>query len=105
MRGEPSYPPPPSPGSWRLFPPPIIRLWRSPIPSVPASGGRRLKLLPGWDESSFSLGGVLTWGSGGAGARGALCKYAEHGGVLAGAGGERGVAELIYLMTERLISP
>lgn len=39
------------------------------------------------------------------GAHGALCKYAEHGGVLAGAGGERGVAELIYLMTERLISP
>lgn len=35
----------------------------------------------------------------------ALCKYAEHGGVLAGAGGEHGVAELIYLMTERLISP
>lgn len=37
--------------------------------------------------------------------RDALCKYAEHGGVLAGAGGEHGVAELIYLMTERLISP
>lgn len=35
----------------------------------------------------------------------ALCKYAEHGGVFAGAGGEHGVAELIYLMTERLISP
>lgn len=34
-----------------------------------------------------------------------LCKYAEHGGPLAGAEGEHGVAELIYLMTERLISP
>lgn len=37
--------------------------------------------------------------------RDALCKYAEHDGVLAGAGGEHGVAELIYLMTEHLISP
>lgn len=37
--------------------------------------------------------------------RDVLCKYAEHAGVLAGAGGEHGVAELIYLMTERLISP
>lgn len=34
-----------------------------------------------------------------------FCKYAEHGGPLAGAEGEHGVAELIYLMTERLISP
>lgn len=34
-----------------------------------------------------------------------LCKYAEHGMRLAGAEGEHGVAELIYLMTERLISP
>lgn len=34
-----------------------------------------------------------------------LCKYAEHGGILAGAEGVHGVAELIYLMTERLISP
>lgn len=34
-----------------------------------------------------------------------LCKYAEHGGPLAGAEGEHGVAELIYLMTECLISP
>lgn len=39
--------------------------------------------------------------------RGALSprKYAEHGGILAGARGEHAVAELIYLMTERLISP
>lgn len=36
---------------------------------------------------------------------GSLCKYAEHDGPLAGAEGEHGVAELIYLMTERLISP
>ena len=34
-----------------------------------------------------------------------LCKYAEHGRPLAGAEGEHGVAELIYLMTECLISP
>lgn len=34
-----------------------------------------------------------------------LCKYAEHGGPRTGAEGEHGVAELIYLMTERLISP
>lgn len=45
-------------------------------------------------------------GGGGRGrVRRSLCKYAEHGGVLAGAGGEHRVAELIYLMTERLISP
>lgn len=75
------------------------------IPSVPASGGKRLQLLPGWDESSLLPGWCADVGVLGAGARGALCKYAEHGGVLAGAGGERGVAELIYLMTERLISP
>lgn len=31
-------------------------------------------------------------------------KYAEHGGLRTGAEGEHGVAELIYLMTERLIS-
>lgn len=32
------------------------------------------------------------------------CKYAEHGRPHRGAEGERGVAELIYLMTWRLIS-
>lgn len=75
------------------------------IPSVPVWGGKGLKLLPGWDESLLLPGWRADVGVLGAGARGALCKYAEHGGVLAGAGGERGVAELIYLMTERLISP
>lgn len=34
-----------------------------------------------------------------------LSKYAEHDKPLAGAEGEHSVAELIYLMTERLISP
>lgn len=46
------------------------------------------------------LAGMLGYG-----VKVSLCKYAEHGGPRTGAEGEHGVAELIYLMTERLISP
>lgn len=45
------------------------------------------------------LAGVLGYGM-----KVSSCKYAEHGRPRTGAEGEHGVAELIYLMTERLIS-